>query len=86
MHNGFKSKRAIWWLGGIAVLVVGFLVLAVVLPATSPTPGTGGPDIQVPRMENVPSEQAPKMKLDIQKETEEAEEAEETEEAEEAEE
>jgi hypothetical protein len=67
MHNGFKSKRAVLWLSGIAVLVLGFLVLAVVLPATAPTPGAGGPDIQVPKMENVPPEQAPKMKLDVEK-------------------
>jgi hypothetical protein len=67
MHDGFKSKRAVLWLGGIALLVLGFLVLAVVLPATAPTPGKGGPDIQVPKMENVPPEQAPKMKLDVEK-------------------
>jgi hypothetical protein len=68
MHDEFKSKRAILWLGGIAVLVLGFLVLMVVLPATAPTPGKDGPDIQVPKMENVPPEQAPKMKLDVEEE------------------
>jgi hypothetical protein len=70
MTNGFKSKRAILWLGGIAILVVGFLVAAVVLPTTAPTPGAGGPDVRVPRMENVPSEQAPKIKLELEKEPE----------------
>jgi hypothetical protein len=48
-------------------LVLGLLVVAVVLPMTAPTPGAGGPDIQVPNMQNVPSEQAPKMKLDVDK-------------------
>ena len=67
MHNGFKSTRAVLWLGGITLLVLGFLVAAVVLPATAPTPGQGGPDIHVPKMQNVPPEQAPKMKLDVEK-------------------
>jgi hypothetical protein len=70
MSNGFKSKRAIFWLGGIAVLVFGFLIAAIVLPTTAPTPGAGGPDVRVPRMQNVPPEQAPKMKLDVEKQPE----------------
>lgn len=67
MHNGFQSKRSILWLGGIALLVLGFLVAAVVLPTTAPTPGAGGPDIHVPKMQNVPPDQAPKMKLEVEK-------------------
>jgi hypothetical protein len=67
MPNTFKSKRSMLWLGGIAVLVLGFLVAAVILPMTSPTPGAGGPDVHVPKMENVPPEQAPKLKLDVEK-------------------
>jgi len=67
MINEFKSKRALLWLGGIAVLILGFLVAAVVLPMATPTPGAGGPDIRVPKMQNVPSDQAPKMKLQIPK-------------------
>lgn len=67
MRKEFRSKRATLWLGGLALLVVGFLVAAVVLPMTSPTPGAGGPDVQVPKMRNVPSDQAPKMKLDLEK-------------------
>jgi hypothetical protein len=66
-HNGFKSKRSLFWFGGVTVLILGFLVAAVVLPATTPTPGAGGPDIQVPKMENVPSADAPKMKLDVER-------------------
>jgi hypothetical protein len=68
MQNTFKSKRSILWLGGIAVLVLGFLVAAVVLPMTSPTPGADGPDVHVPKMDNVPPDQSPKMKLDVEKE------------------
>jgi hypothetical protein len=68
MNTKFKSKRAAFWLGGIAILVLGFLVVAIVLPSTTPTPGKGGPDIQVPRMENVPSDRAPRMKLDVEEE------------------
>lgn len=67
MHNGFQSKRAILWLGGIALLVLGLLVAAVVLPTTAPAPGAGGPDIHVPKMENVPSDHTPKMKLEVEK-------------------
>jgi hypothetical protein len=67
MHNGFKSNRAALWLGGIALLVLGFLVAAVMLPATAPLPGKGGPDIQVPKMQNVPPDDAPRMKLDVEK-------------------
>jgi hypothetical protein len=69
--DAFKSKRALLWLGGIAILVVGFLVAAIVLPATAKAPGGGGPDVRVPRMENVPPEQAPKMKLELEKQPEE---------------
>jgi hypothetical protein len=69
--DAFKSRRALLWLGGIAILVVGFLVAAIVLPATARTPGAGGPEVQVPKMENVPPEQAPKMKLELEKQPEE---------------
>jgi hypothetical protein len=67
MHDGFKSKRAAFWLAGIFVLVLGFLAAAIVLPTTSKIPGQGGPDIQVPKMQNVPPEQAPKMNLEVEK-------------------
>jgi len=67
MDNPFKSKRSVLWLAGIAVLLLGFLVAVVVLPLTSPMPGTDGPDVHVPKMDNVPSNRAPKMKLDVEK-------------------
>lgn len=67
MANAFKNKRSLLWLSGITLLVLGFLVAAVVLPMTAPAPGSGSPDIRVPKMENVPPENAPKMKLDVEK-------------------
>jgi len=67
MSREFRSKRSVLWLGGIAALIVGFLVAAVLLPSTSPTPGAGGPEIQVPKMQNVPPSDAPRMKLDVEK-------------------
>lgn len=68
MPNAFKSKRSIFWLGGMAVLVLGFLVAAIVLPTTAPKPGATGPDVRVPRMQNVPPNDAPRMKLEVEKE------------------
>lgn len=67
MPNGFKSKRSILWLGGVAALIFGLLLAAVILPASERTRGTDGPNVQVPKMENVPPDQAPKMKLDVEK-------------------
>jgi hypothetical protein len=71
MNREFKSKRAALWLGGVAVLVLGFIVAAVALPSTAKTPT--GPDIHVPRMQNVPPEHGPKMKLDVEKKSGDAE-------------
>jgi hypothetical protein len=51
----------------VIVLVVGFVIAAVVLPATSTTPGTDQPSIQVPKMQNVPPPQTPRMRLDTAK-------------------
>ena len=70
MARAFANKKSIFWLAGVFVLVVGFVVAALVLPATSKTPGTGQPNIQVPKMQNVPPAQAPKMRLDTGKDSE----------------
>jgi hypothetical protein len=67
MSNEFRSKRAIFWLGGLALLVFGVLIAAVVLPMTAPAPGEGAPDVRLPSMQNVPSDEAPRMKLDLEK-------------------
>lgn len=61
----FTDNRRLLWLGGIAVLIVGFLVAAVVLPMTSdPTKGMG-PAVHVPKMQNVPPE-GQKLNLDTE--------------------
>jgi hypothetical protein len=61
--KAFTDKRRFFWLGGIAVLIVGFLVAALVLPMTSdPTKGMG-PAVHVPKMQNVPPENQ-KLNLD----------------------
>jgi hypothetical protein len=67
MSKPFASKRSAWWLGGIIVLVLGFLAAAVLLPSTAPEPGSGQPDVRVPRMQNVPPN-ASKLQLDVEKE------------------
>jgi hypothetical protein len=64
MARAFANKPSIFWLGGLFVLVVGFVVAAVVLPATYKTPGSDQPNIQVPKMQNVPPANAPKMRLE----------------------
>ena len=66
----FRDKKRILWLGGIALLTLGLLAAAVILPATGPTPGTEGPDVRVPRMQNVPDERSPRMKLELEGEQE----------------
>lgn len=63
--NKFKGSRRIWWLIGIAVTIAGVVTALVMLPSVSSTPGTGGPDIQVPKMQNVPPGGTPRMRLDI---------------------
>lgn len=68
--NKLKGTRRIWWLVGTGLVIVGVGTALVVLPAVSPTPGTGGPDIQVPKMQNVPPEGAPKLRLETQPEAE----------------
>ena len=67
MAREFFSKRSLVWLAGLVVLIVGFVVAAVLLPATSHAPGTEQPNIRVPRMQNVPPADAPKMRLDTEK-------------------
>jgi hypothetical protein len=66
--NALKGKRRLLWLGGIAVLVLGLITVFVVVPAVSPTPGAGGPEVDVPKMQNVPADEAPKMRIDLDEE------------------
>ncbi|MFO7178000.1 MAG: hypothetical protein DIU78_004790 [Pseudomonadota bacterium] len=68
MSKPFRSFRSALWLGGVAGLVLGFLVAAIVLPTTAPDPGEGAPDVRLPTMQNVPPEHAPKMKIELRDE------------------
>ena len=61
----FMNKRSIFWLVGMALLVVGVLVIAM-LPTQTPVKGLDETSINVPNMENVPSENAPNLKLDTE--------------------
>jgi hypothetical protein len=52
--KAFTDYRRLVWVGGIATLILGFIVAALVLPSTSdPTKGLG-PPVNVPKMQNVP--------------------------------
>lgn len=67
MARAFFNKQSILWLAGLAVLIAGFIVAAVVLPATSKTPGSDQPKIEVPKMQNIPPADAPRMRLETDK-------------------
>ncbi len=51
--KAFTNRNRIFWLAGMAVLVLGFIAAAVILPRLT-TPGASGPDARVPGMQNVP--------------------------------
>lgn len=67
MSKPFQSKRAGLWLGGVVLLVLGFIAAAVLLPSTAPAPGSDQPDIRVPRMQNIPPPGAQKLELEVEK-------------------
>jgi hypothetical protein len=64
----FQDKRSVWWLLGVGAALVALFVAFVVVPSSSPTPGAGGVEVDVPKMENVPPPAAARMKLESQKE------------------
>jgi hypothetical protein len=61
----FTDKRRVLWLAGIGVLVLGLLAAFVVLPMRAGGKGAEGPAVDVPKMQNVPPETAPKLNLDV---------------------
>jgi hypothetical protein len=65
--KAFTDSRRFLWLGGVALLVVGLLAAFLILPATERTPNGTSTNIQVPKMKNVPSADAPKMQLQLDK-------------------
>jgi hypothetical protein len=66
--NQFADNRRILWLGSVILIVLGILAAFVILPAMSPTETPPGAHIRVPKMENVPPDNAPKLKLETEKE------------------
>jgi hypothetical protein len=63
--KAFTDYRRLVWIGGIATLILGFIVAALVLPSTSdPTKGLG-PAVNVPGMQNVPPAEQ-RVKVDIE--------------------
>jgi len=65
--KAFQDKRSVLWLGGVIVLVLGILAAFVLLPSSQVPSRAPTDDIRVPKMQNVPSEDAPKIKLDLDK-------------------
>jgi hypothetical protein len=60
--NAIKGKQRVYWLTGVSVVILGFLVAALVLPnRKAPDPG---PQVDVPKMQNVPPPDQ-KLKLDV---------------------
>ena len=62
--KAFRDHRRLFWLGGIATLIVGFIVAALVLPMTSDPMKGIGPAVNVPKMQNVPPD-GERLKLDV---------------------
>lgn len=64
----FTDYRRWFWLGGMATLILGFIVAALLLPSTSDPLRGLGPSVSVPKMHNVPPpEQRVKIDLEQQK-------------------
>lgn len=61
----FTDRRRVFWLGGVTLLIVGFVAAALLLPATSDPTRNLGPAVHVPSMQNVPAS-GERMKLETQ--------------------
>jgi hypothetical protein len=64
--KAFTDYRRLFWLGGVATLILGFIVAALMLPMTSDPLQGIGPKVDVPKMQNVPR-QDERVKLDVDK-------------------
>jgi len=60
------KKRAAAWMAGMFLLIGGFLAAAVILPHRAEPYGAGAPEVEVPRMENVPGPHAPRMAIELE--------------------
>lgn len=63
MTRPFRNKKSLWWLLGMALLITGFLAFSIIVPSRTEPPGSEGPDVNVPNMQNVPPPGAPDMQL-----------------------
>jgi hypothetical protein len=61
----FADRRRGFWLAGIAILVLGFLAAALLLPSTSDPMRGIGPAVHVPKMQNVPPDND-RVKLEVE--------------------
>ncbi len=66
--KSFRDQRRVLWLIGGVILLGGILAWGIFAPGTSELPGSGGPDVQLPSMSNVPGQSAPKMDIETQEE------------------
>lgn len=66
MTRQFRNNKSILWLISVGVLIIGFIAFALIVPGQSPVPGSEGPEVNVPSMQNVPPESAPNMQLETQ--------------------
>ena len=60
-----RNLRVLQGLGVVALLLA-FLAFMALPPLLSGTPGTEGPDVNVPAMQNVPSPNAPPVQLETE--------------------
>ena len=63
----FRDKKSVWWIVGVAAALIALFVAFVAVPSMTPGP-SGGVEVDVPKMENVPPPAAERMKLESQKE------------------
>lgn len=52
--KAFTDRRRAAWLVGLAVLIFGFVLAALLLPSLHDPMREAGPSVHVPRMQNVP--------------------------------
>jgi hypothetical protein len=60
--KAFRDKRSILWAAGVVVAMIALLLAFVVAPMRSTFDSERGVRVDVPRMQNVPSEAVERMK------------------------
>jgi hypothetical protein len=64
--KAFTDTRRVLWISGVFLLFAGLLAAFVILPASREV--KTGPDIHLPKMENVPPPDAPRLGVETGKE------------------